>query len=53
MKRIIFLSLCVAVIESKAQTSSQPIKNIPVKVELKKVDSGFQLFRKGQPYFIK
>jgi hypothetical protein len=53
MQKILLLSLCVATITSNAQTSSQPVKNIPVKVELKKVDSSFQLFRNGQPYFIK
>ena len=50
---LVLLSLCCAVFETKAQTGNQSIKNIPVKVELKMVDSNFQLFRNGQPYFVK
>jgi hypothetical protein len=48
--------LCCALLMGtivNAQTSNQSVKTIPVKVELKKVDSSFQLFRNGQQYFIK
>lgn len=50
---IILAVISLALFESNAQTSSQSIKNIPVKVELKKVDSNYRLFRNGQEYFIK
>ena len=56
MKRyttIICSVLCLTTIAIKAQTSNQSISTIPVKVELKKVDSSFRLFRNGQQYFIK
>lgn len=53
MNRHIAIFCCVLSFTANAQTSNTPVKTIPVKVELKKVDSNFQLFRNGQAYFIK
>lgn len=50
---ILCCAFLLTVAFAQAQTSNQPVKTIPVKVELKKVDSSFQLFRNGAPYFIK
>jgi hypothetical protein len=46
-------ALSLFITTTQAQTNNQSIKTGPVKVELKKVDSGFQLHRNGQLYFIK
>jgi hypothetical protein len=53
MKRILLGLFLLALVNTHAQTSNQSIKAIPVKVELKKVDSSFRLFRNGQQYFIR
>lgn len=56
MKRnmvILAIAISMGMVSVHAQTNKAPIKNIPVKVELKMVDSNFRLFRNGQPYFIK
>jgi hypothetical protein len=47
---------CAAIIMScalQAQTSFRPVKTTPVKVELRKTDSSYKLYRNGQLYFIK
>jgi hypothetical protein len=53
MKRICCYIISLVALQVTAQTSHTSIKNIPVKVELRMVDSNYQLFRNGQPYFIK
>lgn len=53
MKRILLGLFSLVLVNAHAQTNNQSIKAIPVKVELKKVDSSFRLFRNGQQYFIK
>lgn len=45
---ILFLSLI-----STAQSGDEATKSTPVKVEVRLVDSSYQLFRGGQPYFVK
>src|SRR5688572_23631761 len=52
-KLILVIAISMGMVSAKAQTSNQVIKSIPVKVELRMVDSNFRLFRNGQPYFIK
>jgi hypothetical protein len=50
---VILFCLTILCTASFAQTSSQSVKTIPVKVELKKTDSIFRLYRNGQLYFVK
>ncbi len=40
------IAICLLTVNLQAQTSA-------VKVELRKIDSGYQLFRGGQPYFVR
>jgi len=44
---------CIAFISTNAQTSLSTIQTGPVKVELRLVDSNYQLVRGGEIYFIK
>lgn len=57
MKRLIScgiaLACCAATINSAAQTPTFASKKEVIKVELKKVDSQYILYRGGQPYFVK
>lgn len=54
-KTILFLSLTCITIAARSQAGDNaPVPATPVKVEIKKKDSAaYQLFRNGQPYFIK
>jgi hypothetical protein len=52
-KAIVCCALFLMSMSLQAQTSNQSVKTVPVKVELKKLDSSFQLFRNGQLYFVK
>ncbi len=52
-KLIIPVILCIAFISVNAQTGINKIQTGPVKVELRLVDSNYQLVRGGEMYFIK
>jgi hypothetical protein len=47
----VFVLVCLVTLQGRSQAGSVPPG--PVKVEVRKVGSGYQLFRGGQPYFIK
>jgi hypothetical protein len=56
MKRkqfVILTALSFAVVAVQGQASDQVIPKATVKTELRKTESGYQLFRGGQAYFIK
>ncbi|MEJ7736783.1 MAG: glycoside hydrolase family 2 TIM barrel-domain containing protein [Chitinophagaceae bacterium] len=50
---ILFISFLLLSVYGKAQTNSSTTTNKAIKVEVRMVDSSYQLFRDGQPYFIK
>ena len=54
IKPVISILLLGVVITSHSQTSYNAVTLSPLKVEVRKIDSNsFQLFRAGQPYFVK
>lgn len=46
-----FAVVCMIALQGSAQTT--PLKSTPVKVEVRKTGSAYQLFRDGRPYFIR
>ncbi|WP_315816984.1 hypothetical protein [Paraflavitalea speifideaquila] len=44
---------CLVVMTSYTQPSKQEPPSAVVKTELRKTTSGYQLYRAGQPYFVK
>src|SRR4029078_2943967 len=52
--KIIAAAICtLAVIQSTAQMDKSMVRSNAIKVEVRKADSSSQLYRAGQPYFVK
>lgn len=52
--KIIAAAVCsLAVLQSAAQMDKSMVRSGAIKVEVRKTDSSYQLYRAGQPYFVK